>query len=149
MKTVLPPAPSSFLWISLSALALLAGCAGRDESRSSRVDAASASNGPADQGTHVTPQGGTASGGQHVFRFETFGNEKFWTDAARVPKGMMADHVTPLKAMQTGLSFDADALDTDTRGALAEQLRSDPSGGSSALLNDPNAMIRFVNANAR
>jgi hypothetical protein len=39
-------------------------------------------------------------------RFETFGNEAFWTDAAHVPEGMMADHVTPMKVMSIGLSLE-------------------------------------------
>ena len=108
-----------------------------------------ASDGPANQGPSMPPpQQGDAVAGQRVFRFETFGNENFWTDAARVPKGMMDDQVTPLKAMTIGLSFDVDALDVTTRRMLAEQLRSDPTGRTSALLNDPKTMIKFVNANA-
>lgn len=136
-------AGSFIVGVSLS----LAGCA---NSRLTSTQAATAaSDGPAEQGPKVAPpQLGDAAKGQQTFRFETFGNETFWTDAARVPKGMMADHVTPMKAMEIGLSFDVDALDSGTRSALADQLRTDKTGKTSALLNDPNTMIKFVNANA-
>jgi hypothetical protein len=67
-----------------------------------------------------------------VFRFETFGNEGFWTDALRVPAGVMAAKVTPLQALQLGLSMDVDAVDSSTQDTLTEQLRRDPSGRSSA-----------------
>jgi hypothetical protein len=45
-----------------------------------------------------------------VFRFETFGNEGFWTDAVRMPQGIKAARVTPLQALKLGLSVDIDAL---------------------------------------
>ena len=37
---------------------------------------------------------GRASAGRDVFRFETFGNEGFWTDAMRMPKGVLDAKVT-------------------------------------------------------
>jgi cytochrome c2 len=86
--------------------------------------------------------------GRNVFRFETFGNEGFWTDAVRAPQGMMAQHVTPMMAMKIGLSVDIDSVDAATRRVLAEQLRTDPSGQTSALLNDPATSIKLLNANA-
>ena len=62
-------------------------------------------DGPADQGPRLPPrQDGDAVLGKQVFRFETFGNEGFWTDAVRLPAGIAAKHVTPLQALQLGLS---------------------------------------------
>lgn len=90
----------------------------------------------------------TGSSGREVFRFETFGNEGFWTDAVRVPAGMTAARVTPLQAMELGLSVDVDALDAATRDALATQLKADPTGRTSALLNDPATTAKLLNANA-
>ena len=34
---------------------------------------------------------GDARAGKEVFRSETFGNEAFWTDAVRLPQGVMAE----------------------------------------------------------
>ncbi len=107
-----------------------------------------ASDGPANQGTRAPRQDGDATAGRAVFRFETFGNEGFWTDAARVPQGIVAAKVTPLKALQLGLSVDVDALDPATQQAVAKELQSDPTGMKSKLFNDPKTTLRLLNANA-
>lgn len=102
----------------------------------------------ADQGKVVPRQDGNAKSGQEVFRHETFGNEGFWTGAARAPQGMTAAHVTPMQAMQLGLSVNVDALDESTKKDLAADLKKDPTGRSSALLNDPSTTGKLLNANA-
>ena len=107
-----------------------------------------ASDGPQNQGATFPRQDGNAAAGRDVFRFETFGNEGFWTDAVRLPQGMVAAGVTPLKALQLGVQVDMDALDAATLRTLTEQLRADPSGRTSALLNDPKMLVALVNANA-
>ncbi|MBA2303027.1 MAG: hypothetical protein H0W08_10375 [Acidobacteria bacterium] len=106
------------------------------------------SDGPPDAGTPVPRQDGDAGTGREVFRLETFGNEGFWTDAVRLPAGVMAARVTPLKAMELGLQVDIEALDSRTRDALTAQLKADPTGRTSALLNDPAATATLFNANA-
>jgi len=93
-------------------------------------------------------QDGDANAGRDVFRFETFGNEGFWTDAVRLPAGIKAARVTPLKALQLGLQVDSDAIDPATLRELKRQLQSDPTGRSSALLNDPAMTEKLVKANA-
>ncbi len=134
-----------FPWLLLS-LALLAGCATNGSDRSS--DATAGSDGPPNAGTPVPHQTGNAAAGRDVFRFETFGNERFWTDAVRLPAGISAARVTPLEALQLGLQVDSDALDPATQRALMTQLEADPTGQSSALLNDPNTTVELINANA-
>jgi len=130
------------LCLSLS----LAGCA---NSAMTTAPHMTASDGPAAQGPTLPPrQDGNIAAGRDVFRFETFGNEGFWTDAVRLPQGMVAAGVTPLKALELGVQVDMDALDAATQHALAEQLRADPSGRTSALLNDPKVLVVLVNANA-
>ena len=106
------------------------------------------SDGPANPGTPAAHQLGDAEAGRDVFRFETFGDEGFWTDAVRLPAGMMEARVTPLEALKLGLQVDIDALDAATRQTLTEQLRADPSGETSALLNDPAVTVALINANA-
>jgi cytochrome c2 len=106
------------------------------------------SDDPANQGTRAPRQDGNAKSGQSVFRSETFGNEGFWTDAARVPQGVVAARVTPLMALQLGLSVNVDALDAATKKAVAAELKKDPTGRTSALFNDPATTVKLVNANA-
>lgn len=105
-------------------------------------------SGPANPGTPPTTLLGNSTNGQQVFRFETFGNEGFWTDAVRLPQGMMDKGLTPLQALKLGISLDSDAIDAASKQALAAQLASDASGQSSALLNDPKFMIALFNENA-
>ena len=106
-------------------------------------------NGPANQGIPL-PQlaGGDMGEGRDVFRFETFGNEGFWTDAVRLPQGIAAAGVTPLQALQLGLQVDSDMVDPATKAQLARELAADPSGRSSQLLNDPAVTAKLVMAGA-
>ena len=106
------------------------------------------SDGPPNQTTQVVRQDGNAAAGRDIFRLETFGNEGYWTDAIRLPAGVKAAKVTPLQALKLGLNVDMDALDAATREALTQQLQTDPSGQSSALLNDPDTTAKLISANA-
>jgi cytochrome c2 len=117
-------------------------------STASLAAGAAAPDGPQNQGVTFPRQDGNAASGRDVFRFETFGNEGFWTDAVRLPQGMIAAGVTPLKALKLGVQIDSDALDEATRRALTDQLRADPSGNTSAWLNDPKMLLVLINANA-
>ena len=141
------PRPTSlwFVWSSIVLLSLV-GCAKGGSGNSAGL--AAGSDGPAAQGLPAAREDGDARMGRDVFRFETFGNEGFWTDAVRLPAGVMAARVTPLKALQLGLQIDVDALDSHTREALTAQLKADPTGHSSALLNDPATTAKLFNANA-
>lgn len=146
------------LW-SVMSMALWAGC-----SQSSSVQPAgdmakstgmaqstggnAGSDGPSNPGAPAARQDGDAGAGKDVFRFETFGNEAFFTDAARLPAGMTAARVTPFKALQLGVQVDVDALDPATQRTLKTQLEADPTGRSSALLNDPAMTAKLINANA-
>ena len=47
--------------------------------------------------------------GKDVFRFDTFGNETFWTDTLRLHEAI-ASAVDPTTALSVGLKVDADAL---------------------------------------
>lgn len=100
--------------------------------------AADESTGPADQGKDL-PQNlnGDVNLGREVFRFETFGNEGFWTDAVRLPAGVKAAKVTPLRALQLGLQIDSEKVSQQISDRLQEDLRKDPTGASSSALNDP------------
>jgi len=127
-------------------LCLVLGLAcGDDDGGSGPTDG---TDGPANPGTPVPRQDGDASLGRDVFRFETFNNEQFFTDALRLPAGLMADGATPLQLLQLGVNVDLDAVPPALLAELAAQLQADASGQSSALLNDPNTTVALFNANA-
>ena len=55
--------------------------------------------------------------GQDIFRFETFDDERFWTDTARMHE-VVESSVSPALALQVGLKVDADALPQAVKGAI-------------------------------
>jgi len=133
------------LFAVAAAAAVVAACSTQPMSGSMM----SAMDGPAEQGPPLPQQlSGDAALGQDVFRFETFGNEGFWTDAVRLPAGIMGAKVTPLQALELGLQVDADAIDAQTRAQLMRELAADPSGRTSALLNNPEMTGKLIMANA-
>ena len=144
---------------SLAALGIAASCAAIAIASSATAQmnhakkghagmAMMAGDGPADQGMALPQQAGNAITGREVFRFETFGNEGFWTDAVRVPQGVTAAKLTPLQALQLGLQVDADMVDGATKAQLGAELKADPSGRTSKLLNDPAVTLALINAGA-
>jgi hypothetical protein len=58
-------------------------------------------------GEHATPH----RDGQAIFRFDTFGDEQFWTDVLRMHEVLPS--VDPATALAAGLKVDADALPAD------------------------------------
>jgi mono/diheme cytochrome c family protein len=56
--------------------------------------------------------------GREIFRYDTFGDEKFWTDTLRMHEIIQAA-VTPAVALSVGLKVDADALPQGVKDALA------------------------------
>ena len=133
----------------LSAVALaiaLSACARPTGDRpSASVEAPVAPHG-ATAPTGAAP--GNAQAGRDVFRFETFGNEGFWTDAMRLPQGMMQEKVTLLQLLETGFHIDAEALDGALRQALATELKTDLSAARAPQLHDPAVALKVVEANA-
>jgi mono/diheme cytochrome c family protein len=75
-----------------------------------------------DESTPVTPRGAevatasetrmnpaTLSEGKKIFRFDTYGDETFWTDTLRMHE-VIRTAVSPVTALSVGLKVDADAL---------------------------------------
>jgi len=91
---------------------------------------------------------GNAEAGRDVYRFETFGNEGFWTDAARMPQGMMAAKVTPKQALEAGLQIDIDAVDPALRRLIEAEAKTDLSMANAPMMNDPMTTVKLINANA-
>lgn len=55
--------------------------------------------------------------GKDVFRYETFDDERFWTDTARMHE-VVESAVSPALALQVGLKVDADALPQGVKDAI-------------------------------
>ena len=134
-------------WSALVALSsllcsafLLSACAGDGGD--------SGSDGPVSSEAPVVHQAGNVANGKTVFRFETFGNERFWTDALRLQQGIVAAGVTPLQALQLGLVVDSDAIDAATLAAIKAELLTDLSPARAPLLNNPATTLRLISANA-
>lgn len=91
---------------------------------------------------------GDANRGQTVFRYETFGNEAFWTDAAKLPEGLVTAGITPVQALQLGLHVDVEALSPEIVEVVAAELKTDLSPENAPALNDPATTVALINANA-
>lgn len=83
---------------------LLAGCSPSREARSDSVNSQASSD-------SVVNESSTASvaDGQQIFRFDTFGDEQFWTDTLHMER-VVATSVDPTTALSVGLKVDMDAL---------------------------------------
>jgi len=86
--------------------------------------------------------------GREVFRFETFGNEGFWTDGLRWLKGIRDQRITPIKALAAGLLIDADLVEPALLAQLAAEASTDLSPARAPLLHDPRTLLRLIEMNA-
>lgn len=57
--------------------------------------------------------------GKDIFRFDTFGDEKYWTDTLRMHE-VVQSSVSPSTALGVGLKVDVDSLPASVRTALAQ-----------------------------
>jgi len=109
--------PCPLIWAGLGGLALapvlllLAGCGNDGVAAKARGGSAEARDVADDR----SPQ--TIAEGQATFRFETFGDEDFWTDTARMHE-VVAQSVSPAAALKLGLKVDADAIPADVAAAI-------------------------------
>lgn len=135
-----------------SGLAVVAAVACNNGSTAANTSGTPATTQGADStGTGATStalHAGNIESGRDVYRNETFGDEGFWTDAARMPQGMKTAGLTVLGAMQAGVSFDADAIPADLKTALASEVKTDHSAAKAPKLNDPGILDQLVKANA-
>ena len=142
--------------LALSGVALVAAAAcsgsGNTTAASSNPTTETAHEAVADTtktgATSTAMHAGSQEGGRDVYRYETFGEEGFWTDAVRLPQGMVAAHYTVLQALRDGISFDADALPADVKTAFASEIKTDLSAGKAPRLNDPATFQTLLKGNA-
>jgi mono/diheme cytochrome c family protein len=84
----------------------------------------------------MSPQ--TLAEGRQVFRFDTFGDEQFWTDTARMHE-VVQRSVSPTTALSVGLKVDADAIPPD----VAQAIRA-----GQVDLNSPATTVTLLKLNA-
>jgi cytochrome c553 len=88
-----------------------------------------------DQG-HINPA--LVTQGQTIFRFDTFGDETFWTDTLRLHEKISAA-VSPAVALQVGLKVDVEALPAELQAAIA---------AGDVDLNDPATTVALLKLGA-
>lgn len=137
-----------FLLLGLTAAVLIGVAYNHSQAIAQRQTPRATPDGPDTTQQPVPHETGNAAAGRDVFRFETMGNEGFWTDAVRLPKGVNDAKLTPVQALKAGLSVDVDALDSATKQAVAAELKTDLSPKNAPLLNDPKTTMKLLEANA-
>ena len=75
--------------------------------------------------------------GRQIFRYDTFGDEAFWTGVLRINEPLRS--LTPRKALSLGLKVDSDALSSD----LINKIRA-----GQVNLDDPAVTAALLKANA-
>jgi cytochrome c553 len=93
----------------LVAAAIIAGC------RSDRPTAPGADASVAPSRGPLNPA--LIADGKSIFRFDTYGDETFWTDTLRMHE-VIRNSVSPATALSVGLKIDVDALPTSVKTAL-------------------------------
>ena len=88
-------------------------------------------------GTGVLPGGDLVASGRQIFRYDTFGDEAFWTDQLRMQEPIST--VSPKKALEVGLKVDAEALPA----AVVEGIKS-----GRISLDDPKTTLALLKLNA-
>ena len=86
--------------------------------------------------TDFSPQ--TLAAGRQIFRFDTFEDEQFWTDTARMHE-VVQKSVSPKTALSVGLKVDADAIPADVAAAIK---------AGKVNLDDPATTVTLLKLNA-
>lgn len=85
---------------------------------------------------HLDPR--LVAEGKEIFRHNTFGNEVYWTDTARMHE-VIAAGVSPATALAVGLQVDVEALPPSVRQAIA---------AGAVDLNDPATTVTLLKLDA-
>ena len=88
--------------------------------------------------------------GREIFRFETFGNQGFWTSAMRLPQGIEDSGMTPLQALEMGLNINTAALEPQQAEALRNAAARIEAGAEPAdtVLAEPTRLNAWLNQGA-
>lgn len=92
------------------------------------------------EGSPTGPSADHLRTGQEIFRFDSYGDEQFWTDTLRMHE-VIQQAVTPSVALSVGLKVDADALPQSLKEALAAGQVDLTSTGTTLALLKLNAIL--------
>ena len=116
--------------VAMAICGVVAGCSS-DRPVAPKPDAAAlASSGP------LNPA--LISRGKEIFRFDTYGDESFWTDTLRMHE-VIRSSVSPVTALSVGLKVDVDALPSSIKTALQN---------GTIDLNDPATTVALLKLGA-
>ena len=118
----------------------LAGCGGKQSSGDRALEPASATNQSVTAIDQVSDDmsPATVAEGQKVFRYDTFGDEQFWTDKLKMHE-VVAKAVSPKTALSVGLKVDAEAIPADVAQAIKD---------GKVNLDSPDTTITLLKLNA-
>jgi mono/diheme cytochrome c family protein len=122
----------SFLLVALC-MVVVSACVAKTPPSETPADSPTGSGTVTDD---LSPQ--NLAAGQQIFRFETFGDEQFWTDTARMHE-VVQKSVSPTTALSVGLKVDADAIPPDVAAAIK---------AGKVDLNDPATTVTLLKLNA-
>lgn len=123
------------LALVIAALSLVAACSDSDNGPTPTMMPPPTPPPPPPQ---TAPAPATAPVGQNIFRYDTFGDEVFWTDMLKMNE-VIESAVTPLAAAGVGLKIDADALPASVVAGVKD---------GSIPLDDPQTTLALIKLNA-
>jgi mono/diheme cytochrome c family protein len=123
----------SRLFVAMCTVVLVSGCVAKTPPGATPAGTPTGS-GPATD--DFSPQ--NLAEGQQIFRFDTFGDEQFWTDTARMHE-VIQKSVSPATALSVGLKVDADAIPPAVAAAIK---------AGQVNLNDPATTVTLLKLNA-
>ena len=131
------------IFTAIGVAALLSACADEEPTSPRRLNA------PAAAGAELDPA--LVAEGKAIFRFDTFGDETFWTDTLKLQR-VIRTSVSPTAALGLGLKVDVQALPSAVRAALrAGEIDLDDPATTVALLKlgAVVGLVGIINPNGR
>ena len=95
--------------LQLAVMMAAAGCVKSASLAESSTSASASESADVSGDNRDAPSAQTIANGRQIFRFETFGDEQFWTDTLHL-NDVIEKAVDPTTALKVGLKVDADAL---------------------------------------
>jgi mono/diheme cytochrome c family protein len=121
-------------------VAALTGCGSKQSSGDKALEPASGTNQSVTAIDQVADDmsPATVAQGQKVFRFDTFGDEQFWSDKLKMHE-VVAKAVSPKTALSVGLKVDAEAIPPEVAQAIKD---------GKVNLDSPDTTVTLLKLNA-
>jgi mono/diheme cytochrome c family protein len=113
--------PNGSVVLFATSVGLLAGCGSKQSTGDRSLEPASGTNQSITAIDQVSDDmsAGTIAEGRKIFRYDTFGDEQFWTDKLKMHE-VVAKGVSPKTALSVGLKVDAEAIPPDVAQAIKD-----------------------------